>query len=408
MWSSLAVYKPRRDHIPTIFSWLECARQSPLSLYLHAPAGDNFEDQRAIAYILGFFLDSQRERQIKHITLKLAGEFPISVSPFFGSSTPRLKSVELDLHGPQDTMHVWRAFCNVGIPQVWWRPSGVLHTLPSMPWEALTRLRLPIATNEAGVSMTDLMKALLYCDRLVDLEIAMKMPLVDTFPSSNSPYTTEQYAGALLCLREYRKRTLPSEEYVMDSASLEMALSGPIDLPRLRHFKVQAHGRDSTPLLNRLSARNLTSLRIAHFNKDESTSPSTMDGIISLLERSQAQLTSLSIFDSKMPKSETVKLISCPQVVGLRSLELLIGPVGHSVLHPLTFTRKKRCMPGLRKLVLPGCIVKQGFLSGMLKSRRTTLQELTFTTARVTKELYQELSDMRRIAAESRVLLTID
>ncbi|KAG6888333.1 hypothetical protein C0992_008798 [Termitomyces sp. T32_za158] len=432
LWTSLAVYKPRRKQICMITLWLErSAPKEPsgatllISLYLHDPPGDQGHDESATNLILRLFMEPSNTERMKHLTIKLSGDFPIPVPTF---DAPYLHSVELDIGGTTDPTSVWLAICGrePKVQKVSWKATSLKRpTLPFlMPWELLTHLKLPIFIRNVPehVVTFGLMIALVYCTNLVNLEIAILLPDDDSLLYTDN-YNAERQVDSLRRLRAVSERDVIYQDYAdlidTERNNVCAGLRGPIDLPRLRHLKIEAHGRRTT-LLNHLIVPSLCSLEILHCTicpLHRST-----DSIISLLQRSQPPLTSLSLFDPQMTKAETLKLVSLP-LTELRQLELYVAPVGNQIMRALTITPETRHMPNLRKLVLPECAVSNGHMAEMVASRlrESTLKELRMSLppARKTKpemrkmlkEQYQELSLLKELASgltEEQFVLVVD
>ncbi|KAG6856739.1 hypothetical protein H0H87_001339 [Tephrocybe sp. NHM501043] len=401
LWSSLAVYEPRMEQIPMITAWLERSLDAPLSLYLDSPTTDE-NSYPALQNILGLFLSEQILKRLQHITIRIVGYyFPFEIKSPLYLYAPLLRSVELDLEAMRRRYDpIWMLFCGPRtVKKVSWCPSNIQGAFSSIDWALLTHLKLSIVHEEPnGVGLDQLMKAFRHCTRLVDMQIAMNMPQSDIFPPPHSPYTPDQCADAL---RHIRQTRTPSHALPPDVR--DAAVSAPIDLPCLRHLKVEAHLRDSEPLLARICVPNLETLQIVHFS---STQRSGMLGITSLLERSHAEPIFLSLFDPNMRRSETIKLVNCPQLRKLVRLELLVGPIGDSVMRAIT---DAQLMPQLRRLVLPNCCTSIGVLPEMVKSRVPMLQELRLSMGstaksarRMSSDQYLDLKSLKGISEEEK------
>ncbi|KNZ77900.1 hypothetical protein J132_03176 [Termitomyces sp. J132] len=365
---------------------------------------------------------------MKHLTIKLASDFPLFNIPMLTLDAPHLRSVELDFGGLSDPSPIWRSICQrePRIQKVSWRPTFIKRpTLPYlMPWELLTHLKLPLFTRKVSSTyvIAGLKMALLYCENLVSLEIAIILPTEDT-PSTTNIHSAEQKADALRHLRAVRNKDTVYRDFTdflhVEGDNVMTAISGPVEVPRLCHLKIEAHASDSAPLLNHLTAPSLCSLEIIHY--PEASFQCSTDGIISFLQRSQPPLESLSLFDPQMKKIEILKLVSHP-FPELRHLQLYVRPVGNGIMSALTITEEKHVMPNLRKLVLPECFVSNEYMVNMVKSRirDLTLKELRMSLPPVmvkrgmramSKEQYHELHLLKDLASnfsEEQFKLIVD
>ncbi|KAG6889158.1 hypothetical protein C0995_003335 [Termitomyces sp. Mi166 len=278
LWTSLAVYKPRSKQVSMIISWLnrsvpkepsEMTRNPLISLYLYAPSGDEGCDQPAIYSILALFMSPFNAGRMKHLTIKLTGDFPISVHTF---DAPYLQSVELDFGGTSNAAPIWRSICQrePRVRKVSWR-----------------LIFLPLVTATGNVPAANVILGQ-FQDRsyLFDLDIAITLPPEDALAIlSEDNHNAEQQADGLCGLRALRERDIVYRNVnrlvKAGCDSINIVISGPIELPRLRHLKVEAHGRDATPLLDHLTVLSLSSPEIIHC-ANGSSHPST-DGNISLL-----------------------------------------------------------------------------------------------------------------------------
>ncbi|KAF8061725.1 hypothetical protein FPV67DRAFT_1510088 [Lyophyllum atratum] len=413
LWSLLAVYRPRLSQLEAIQIWLERSGDRPLFLDIFQPPVDNDEQNEALEDLLLLLAD--HGRQWKHFSLNLCGAPPPEALyrlPF--DSFAILDSVDLRLQEDASFIHAWRPFYAVPtLRRVSWDFPYVEWGLPKIaPWSQLTHVQLPCVRNQ-NMSVDELLQVIMYCVELVDLELAMTMPLkAPSLPASRVAYSNQL---ALASLRAQRRDQAAKERasgavglgrlMVLDS-DIQTALRAPIDLPNLRFLKIHAHGRDAAPLLDRLKLPALISLHILHYITF-SVPPST-GYITELLQRSGVyKLDTLSIYDPDLAEGEILELLESPRLRFLRQLELLLSSVTDDTIEVLTHAPGMPChLPHLKDLTLPDCVTSDGVLSKMVLSRQPMLSTMKFSVAGDTP-LIQDVASLRMLSRQSTFCLSV-
>ncbi|KAF5386840.1 hypothetical protein D9615_002011 [Tricholomella constricta] len=410
LWSSLAVYRPRYAQIGTIRLWLERSKEVPLSLYLYEPFIPDPANEEARESILFLFL--RHAHRWKHFYAKLSGDHPAeSLCTLPINDLIMLESVELDFREHVgDYGSPWLSFYKISsLRRVTWDSSSAIRGAHNFaPWSTLTHVKLPLVPN---LTIDSLLKNILYAVNLVDLEVAMSMPLE---PLPPPPARLKCVSEAAL---ESLRAQLPPgwwERTISDAVALgramqreenlRTALFAPIDLPNLQSLKIHAHGRDAAPLLDRLKLPELKSLHILHYTTYP-VAPSTRY-IIALLERSGLyKLDTLSIYDPDMREDEVVKLLTSRRLQALRKLELLVSSVGDNTVQ-LLFVRRgmQYRLPYLTHLVLPDCVTSEGMLLKMVVSRQPLLNTVKFCVTADTP--MSDVAKLRKLASRTGFCLS--
>ncbi|GLB35562.1 hypothetical protein LshimejAT787_0211270 [Lyophyllum shimeji] len=413
LWSSLAVYRPTFSQLEAIQLWLKRSGNSPLYIYIHEPHSQPLADpdERAIDDLLSLL--AEHAAQWRHFGLQRCGLSPplmLHRLPF--NSFSRLESVALGFHDQNDD--AWAEFYKVpSLRRISWDVSRVeLNIVKFAPWWNLTHVKLP---RISGMAVDDLLRAMLYCVHLEDLELAMTMPLEPQSRAGNANVITAHPLPADLrrppnpeprTLRDVYDRA----QFLTSLANLATVHQAPIDLllPNLRFLKVHARGRDAAPLLDRLTLPALTSLDVLHYMT--SSVPSSTTYITELLVRSGShKLQTLSIYDPDLPEDEILPLLTSPHLHSLRHLELLVSRVTDRTIEILTPAHRPgapRRLPDLRCLVLPDCVTSDRLLSTMVISRQPVLKTMKFSVAADTP-LKEDVAILRELARQSSFCLSV-
>lgn len=417
LWISLAIYKPREAQLPSIHDWIkraavpsEAGKTFVLNFYLYAPAEDEYEVS-TVGTILDIFLSSEVAGRLNRMTIKVAEHprfhnFPRTIN------APYLEFVELDFgvgYIPTCLLELVNRR-DSPVRRLSWRPASTRYmSLLSEPWARLTHLKLPILDLSREWNrirfrnVKDLLTGLIYCENLVDLEIAM------AGPSSDQPEIQLFEVNPSRDERTWKIfRNRGSDDYAstFSKGVIQDALKYQIVLPRLLRLKFEGLGYEADPFLFRLKAPNLRSLEIIN-HKDLRLFSSD---IFSSLLSAHPVLTHLSITDLNMDMNTLINLLAYP-LPELRYLELYVPGVGNRVMRALTLSKTREGpMPNIRKLVLPKCTAWNGHLVDMVMSRRPMLKELRLDIGSQENQ-YMELRRLRwvtRNLSEGQFSLVVD